>query len=99
MHDVPPYERNVNMVFQSYALFEHLDVTENVGFGLKRKKVGKEEIGRRVGEALELVSLAERADARPSELSGGQAAAGGAGRALVNRPGCSSSTNRWARST
>src|SRR5688500_17067899 len=72
VESVPPYERNVNMVFQSYALFDHLDVANNVAFGLKRKKVAKDEISRRVGEALELVGLADRARARSDELSGGQ---------------------------
>ena len=83
---VPPYERNVNMVFQSYALFDHLDVANNVAFGLKRKKVGKEEISRRVGEALELVGLSDRARARSEELSGGQRQRVALARALVNRP-------------
>jgi spermidine/putrescine transport system ATP-binding protein len=68
---VPPYRRNVNTVFQSYALFEHLDVAENVAFGLRRRKVPKAEIAQRVGEALELVSLGSRAADRPSQLSGG----------------------------
>jgi len=84
--DVPPYERNVNMVFQSYALFGHLDVTGNVAFGLKRRKVPKDEIDQRVTEALELVSLGSRARARPSELSGGQRQRVALARALVNRP-------------
>ena len=84
--DVPPYERNVNTVFQSYALFEHLDVTDNVGFGLKRKKVDSDEIKRRVTEALELVSLSKRADARTNELSGGQKQRVALARALINRP-------------
>ncbi len=83
---VPPYERNVNMVFQSYALFGHLDVAGNVAFGLKRRKVPKDEITRRVAEALELVSLSERADARPNELSGGQRQRVALARALINRP-------------
>ncbi len=83
---VPPYERNVNMVFQSYALFDHLDVANNVAFGLKRKKVDKAEISRRVGEALELVGLADRARARSQELSGGQRQRVALARALVNRP-------------
>ena len=83
---VPPYERNVNMVFQSYALFGHLDVAGNVAFGLKRKKVAKDEITRRVGEALELVGLSERATARPNQLSGGQRQRVALARALVNRP-------------
>jgi spermidine/putrescine transport system ATP-binding protein len=83
---VPPYERNVNMVFQSYALFEHLDVADNVAFGLKRRGVAKDEIERRVGEALELVQMAPRAAARPNELSGGQKQRVALARALVNRP-------------
>ena len=86
VEDVPPYERNVNMVFQSYALFGHLDVTGNVAFGLKRRKVPKDEIERRVAEALELVSLGSRAKSRPSELSGGQRQRVALARALVNRP-------------
>ncbi len=83
---VPPYERNVNMVFQSYALFDHLDVANNVAFGLKRKKVPKEEIAQRVSEALELVGLSDRARARSDELSGGQRQRVALARALVNRP-------------
>jgi spermidine/putrescine transport system ATP-binding protein len=83
---VPPYERDVNMVFQSYALFEHLNVADNVAFGLKRRKVEKPEVKRRVAEALELVNLAERSDARTNELSGGQKQRVALARALVNRP-------------
>ncbi len=83
---VPPYKRNVNTVFQSYALFEHLNVTDNVAFGLKRRKVAKDEIRSRVAEALELVQLAGREKARPAELSGGQKQRVALARALVNRP-------------
>jgi spermidine/putrescine transport system ATP-binding protein len=83
---VPPYKRNVNTVFQSYALFEHLSVTDNVAFGLKRRKVAKDEIRTRVGEALELVQLTGREKARPAELSGGQKQRVALARALVNRP-------------
>jgi spermidine/putrescine transport system ATP-binding protein len=83
---VPPYHRNVNTVFQSYALFEHLSVEDNVAFGLKRRKVAKPEIKRRVAEALELVQLEARASARPRELSGGQQQRVALARALVNRP-------------
>jgi spermidine/putrescine transport system ATP-binding protein len=86
VEDVPPYNRDVNMVFQSYALFDHLDVAENIAFGLKRRKVGKDEIGRRVAESLELVNLSERAGARTNELSGGQRQRVALARALVNRP-------------
>ncbi|HET6507356.1 MAG TPA: ABC transporter ATP-binding protein [Baekduia sp.] len=83
---VPPYRRNVNTVFQSYALFEHLSVADNIAFGLKRSKVGRAEIRRRVGEMLELVQLAPRAESRPSQLSGGQQQRVALARALVNRP-------------
>jgi len=83
---VPPYQRNVNTVFQSYALFEHLNIEDNVAFGLKRRKVPSDEIRSRVAEALELVQLHERADARPRELSGGQKQRVALARALVNRP-------------
>ena len=83
---VPPYKRNVNTVFQSYALFEHLDVAENVAFGLRRRKVAKPEIEQRVGEALELVALGHRAKSRPGQLSGGQRQRVALARALVNRP-------------
>ena len=86
VEDVPPNERNVNTVFQSYALFEHLNVSDNVAFGLKRKKVPKDEITKRVAEALELVSLEQRATARTSELSGGMQQRVALARALVNRP-------------
>ena len=84
--EIPPYRRNVNMVFQSYALFEHLNVADNIAFGLKRKKVDKAEIRRRVQDALELVGLEQRAKARPNELSGGQMQRVALARALVNRP-------------
>ena len=86
VENMPPYERDVNMVFQSYALFDHLDIADNVAFGLRRRKVPKEEIKRRVGDALELVNLSERAGARTSELSGGQRQRVALARALVNRP-------------
>jgi spermidine/putrescine transport system ATP-binding protein len=83
---VPPYRRNVNTVFQGYALFEHLDVRRNVAFGLERRKVAKSEIERRVAEALELVRLRGREKARPRELSGGQKQRVALARALVNHP-------------
>ena len=84
--DVPPYERNVNTVFQSYALFEHLDVEGNVAFCLKRRKVSADEIRSRVAEALELVQLTGRERAKPRQLSGGQMQRVALARALVNRP-------------
>ena len=83
---VPPYRRNVNTVFQSYALFEHLNVRDNVAFGLKRRKVPAEEIRTRVAEALELVQLTGRDTAPPRALSGGQKQRVALARALVNRP-------------
>ncbi|HEY2985183.1 MAG TPA: ATP-binding cassette domain-containing protein, partial [Jatrophihabitantaceae bacterium] len=69
---VPPNHRDVNMVFQSYALFPHMSVFDNVAFGLRRKATAKAEITRRVGEMLELVELEGKSDRRPRELSGGQ---------------------------
>jgi spermidine/putrescine transport system ATP-binding protein len=84
--DVPPYERNVNTVFQSYALFEHLDVQGNIAFGLKRRGVPADEIRSRVAEALELVQLTGRESAKPRQLSGGQMQRVALARALVNRP-------------
>jgi spermidine/putrescine transport system ATP-binding protein len=86
VENVPPYRRNVNTVFQSYALFEHLSLFENIAFGLRRKKVAKPEITRRVGEMLELVRLADRAKAKPRQLSGGQRQRVALARALVNLP-------------
>jgi spermidine/putrescine transport system ATP-binding protein len=82
----PPDKRPVNMVFQHYALFPHLDVGDNVAFGLKRHKVEKAEITRRVGEALELVHLQGYERRKPSQLSGGQQQRVALARALVNRP-------------
>jgi len=84
--NVPPNKRDVNMVFQSYALFPHMTVWENVAFGLKRKKVPADEIKRRVGEMLEIVHLQGRERRRPQELSGGQQQRVALARALVNRP-------------
>jgi spermidine/putrescine transport system ATP-binding protein len=81
-----PDKRPVNMVFQQYALFPHLDVAGNVGFGLRRLKVERTEIARRVGQALELVRLEGYDRRRPSELSGGQQQRVALARALVNRP-------------
>jgi spermidine/putrescine transport system ATP-binding protein len=83
---VPPNHRDVNMVFQSYALFPHMTVFENVAFGLRRKSVAKPEIANRVGEMLELVQLEGKSDRHPRELSGGQQQRVALARALVNRP-------------
>jgi spermidine/putrescine transport system ATP-binding protein len=84
--DLPPYRRDVNTVFQSYALFPHLSVERNVAFGLERKKVDKAEAKRRVGEALEMVQLGPLVKRRPGQLSGGQQQRVALARALVNRP-------------
>jgi spermidine/putrescine transport system ATP-binding protein len=84
--NVPPNRRDVNMVFQSYALFPHMSVAENVAFGLRRKRVPRAEITRRVGEMLEIVDLAGRDQRRPRELSGGQQQRVALARALVNNP-------------
>jgi len=83
---VPPFRRDVNMVFQQYALFPHMDVFENVAFGLRRKKVDKDEIRRRVAETLALVELEGREKRKPRQLSGGQQQRVALARALVNRP-------------
>jgi len=83
---VAPYKRNVNTVFQSYALFPHLTVADNVAFGLRRKKVGKSEIRDRVKRYLDLVQLRGYDDRRPSQLSGGQQQRVALARALVNEP-------------
>src|SRR4029077_11552956 len=82
----PPDKRPVNMVFQNYALFPHLDVGDNIAFGLKRRGVAKDETVRRVGEALELVRLEGYQKRRPNQLSGGQQQRVALARALVNRP-------------
>jgi spermidine/putrescine transport system ATP-binding protein len=83
---VPPNHRDVNMVFQSYALFPHMSVFDNVAFGLRRKGVGSSEAKKRVDEMLELVQLDGKSDRRPRELSGGQQQRVALARALVNRP-------------
>jgi spermidine/putrescine transport system ATP-binding protein len=82
----PPYRRNVNTVFQNYALFPHLTIYENVAFGLRRKKVKDAEIKGRVGEMLALVELAGFEKRKPTQISGGQAQRIALARALINRP-------------
>ena len=84
--DLPPYERDVNTVFQDYALFPHMSVGENVEYGLRISKVGREERRRRAAEALELVRLGGYETRRPGQLSGGQRQRVALARALVNRP-------------
>jgi spermidine/putrescine transport system ATP-binding protein len=84
--NVPPHKRDVNTVFQSYALFPHMTVEKNVAFGLERRKVAKDEVKQRVREALELVELAPLAKRKPTQMSGGQQQRVALARALVNRP-------------
>jgi spermidine/putrescine transport system ATP-binding protein len=83
---LPQYKRDVNTVFQSYALFPHLTIFENVAFGLRRKKVKGDDLKRRVGTALELVGLAGLERRKPRQLSGGQQQRIALARALVNEP-------------
>ena len=82
----PPYERDVNTVFQDYALFPHMTVLENVAYGLRVRKVASHEQQRRASEMLELVKLGALAQRRPSQLSGGQRQRVSLARALINRP-------------
>ena len=84
--NLEPNQRNVNTVFQNYALFPHMNVADNVGYGLKLKKVPKAEIKKRVTKMLELVQLSGFEKRKPSELSGGQRQRVAIARALVNNP-------------
>jgi putrescine transport system ATP-binding protein len=86
MTGVPPYERPVNMMFQSYALFPHMNVEENVAFGLKQDRVPKPEIRERVATMLDLVKLGDFAKRKPHQLSGGQRQRVALARSLVKRP-------------
>ncbi len=83
-----PHKRNTGMMFQSYALWPHMTVAENVAFGLEERKVAKDETKRRVGEALESVRMGKYADRKPNQLSGGQQQRVALARALVIRPRC-----------
>ncbi len=83
---IPPYKRDVNTVFQQYALFPHMSVAENVAYGLRQKGVPKAEIGARVAEALDMVKMSKLAERRPRQMSGGQQQRVAVARALVNRP-------------
>ena len=86
INDVPPYKRQINTVFQRYALFPHLDVYDNVAFGLKVAKLPKDEVDRRVNEMLEIVSLKGYENRSVDSLSGGQQQRVAIARALVNQP-------------
>lgn len=86
MQGVPPYKRNIGIVFQSYALFPHLDVFENVAFGLRTRRVAKSEIRTRVAKALETVELVGLETRKPNQLSGGQQQRVALARAIVIQP-------------
>jgi multiple sugar transport system ATP-binding protein len=86
VNDVPPKDRDIAMVFQNYALYPHMDVYNNMAFGLKLRKVPKKEIDRRVREAAELLGIADKLRAKPRELSGGQRQRVAVGRAIVRDP-------------
>ena len=86
IQDTEPYDREVNTVFQNYALFPHMTIFENIAFGLKIKKVPKDEIKKRVLEMLELVQLSGYENRKPDQLSGGQKQRVAIARALINRP-------------
>lgn len=88
MTRVPPHERNTGMVFQSYALWPHMTVSENVAFGLEMRKEAKAEIRQRVDEALAMVQMTDRAEYKPNQLSGGQQQRVALARALVVKPTC-----------
>jgi putrescine transport system ATP-binding protein len=86
MTGVPPHRRPINMMFQSYALFPHMNVADNVGYGLRREGLPKPEVATRVSQALEQVRLSDYAARRPAQLSGGQRQRVALARALVKRP-------------
>lgn len=86
MSDVPPHERPVNMMFQSYALFPHMTVESNVGYGIRRFRIDRAERKRRIEQALEMVQLAHLAGRKPHQLSGGQRQRVALARALIRRP-------------
>ena len=86
VNDVPPKDRDIAMVFQSYALYPHMSVYDNLAFGLKLRKVAKKEIDRRVKEAAETIQLTSLLQRKPKELSGGQRQRVALGRAIVREP-------------
>ena len=86
VNDLSPKERDIAMVFQSYALYPHMTVAENMGFALKLAKVSKDEIDRRVRDASEILGLNENLDRKPKNLSGGQRQRVAMGRAIVRSP-------------
>ncbi|MBO7223398.1 MAG: ABC transporter ATP-binding protein, partial [Kiritimatiellae bacterium] len=85
---LPPHKRDTGMVFQSYALWPHMTLAENVAFGLKMRKVPAADIKRRVAEALDIVKMGDKAERKPNQLSGGQQQRVALARALVVQPRC-----------
>ncbi|CAB5120826.1 MAG: polyamine ABC transporter ATP-binding protein [Actinobacteria bacterium] len=83
---IPPNKRPINLMFQSYALFPHMNVGQNVAYGLEREKLGKNEIKTRVAEVLETVGLSDKSKSRPLQLSGGQRQRVALARAIIKRP-------------
>src|SRR6476659_8851779 len=86
VNDVPPKDRDIAMVFQSYALYPHMTVRENMEFGLKIRKTPREEMNRRVNEAAQILGIMEFLDRKPKQLSGGQRQRVALGRAIVRKP-------------
>lgn len=86
VNDIPPKDRDIAFVFQSYALYPHMTVRENIAFGLKMRKVPKEEIEKKVQEAAQILNLTEYLDRKPKQLSGGQRQRVALGRAIVRNP-------------
>src|SRR6202158_4670605 len=86
VNDLSPKDRDIAMVFQSYALYPHMNVRDNMAFGLKLRKTPKEEIKRRVGEAAEILGIGNLLDRKPKQLSGGQRQRVALGRAIVRQP-------------
>lgn len=96
---MPPWRRNLGMMFQQYAVFPHMNVSENIGYGLKVRGVPRAEISRRVTEMVDLVGLAGLADKSVSNLSGGEQQRVALARALAPRRACFCSMSRFPRST
>lgn len=86
--NVPPHKRDTGMVFQSYALWPHMTIAENVAFGLQMRKLAKDDINKRVQKALEMVRMQDRANSKPNQLSGGQQQRVALARAIVVEPRC-----------
>jgi multiple sugar transport system ATP-binding protein len=94
VNDVAPKDRDIAMVFQSYALYPHLSVYDNMAFGLKLRKLPKEEIKRRVNEAADILGIQDLLERKPRQLSGGQRQRVAVGRAIVREPKVSCLMNR-----